>query len=270
MPSDQELVELLAAVWGSIAEFGRTLAEAEWRLPTEVPGWSVQDNLAHITALEWRLLGRPDPEHEVSGDRPHVKNDFGRSNEIFVDSRRVRSGQEVLSEFEEVTAARLEALRALSPDGFGAESWTPMGPGTVRDLLPFRVFDAWVHEQDMREAVGSPGDLHGPVAEAANARIVGTLPYIVGKLAAAPEGSSVVFALSAPLPGTYGIVVEGRARPADPPADPTVRVRSDGATLARLACGRGDPGAALADGSVVLEGDRDLGTRVVQNLNFLF
>ena len=108
MTSDQTLVEHLDLVWASIDDVGRSLTEADWKTPTEVPGWSVQDNLVHVTALEWRLLGRPEPAHTLPADLDlvHVRNDFGRANEVFVDSRRGRRGAEALAEFEEVTAAR--------------------------------------------------------------------------------------------------------------------------------------------------------------------
>ena len=62
----------------------------------------------------------------------------------------------------------------------------------------------------------------------------------------------------------------GPARSTPCPTTPTVRIATDGATYARLACGRGDPAAALAAGSVRVEGDEALGARIVDELNFLF
>lgn len=271
MTSDQTLVTHLDHVWASIDDLGRGLREPEWKTPTEVPGWTVQDNLVHVTALEWRLLGRPEPTHILPDDLDHVRNDVGRANELFVDSRRERSGADSLAEFEEVTAARLAALRAATPDDFGAPSWTPMGDGTLRDLLPFRIFDAWVHEQDMRRAVDRPGDLDSDVAHTAMGRITGTLPFVVGKKVAPPDGTTIVVDLDAPLAGRHAVLVEGRARPLDDvPTDPTVRLRTDGETFARLACGRLDPHAVVAAGDVTFDGDAALGARVVESLNFLF
>jgi uncharacterized protein (TIGR03083 family) len=249
---------------------GGTLSEAEWKTPTDVPGWTVQDNLTHVTALEWMLLGRPAPDYPVPDDVPHVKNDVGRTNERFVGSRRGYTGAEALAEFQEVTAERLAQLRGFGPDDFGADSFTPVGPGTVRDLLPFRIFDAWVHEQDMRGAVDRPGHLDGPVADLAMGRLTGSLPFIVGKKVGPPDGTTVVVDLAPPLGGRYAVLVEGRARLLDePPAEPTVTIRTDGETFARLGCGRLDPAVALA-GPVTIDGDRALGQRVVEALNILF
>jgi uncharacterized protein (TIGR03083 family) len=201
-----------------------------------------------------------------------VKNDPGARNERYVDSRRDWSGADALAEFVDVTHARVAQLRSYSVEDFAADSWTPMGPGTVHDLLPFRVFDSWVHEQDMRRAVGRPGGLGGGAAEESMQRITGTAGYVIGKKAGAPDGTTVVIELEAPLAQTLAIGVEGgRARALDAVPDaPTVRITTDGETYARLACGRGDPAAARAAGSVRVEGDEALGNRIVDELNFLF
>ena len=271
-PTDQDLVGYLDDVWSSMAELGRTLTEEEWKAPTEVPGWSVQDNLVHIYGMEAGLLGRPAPEHSVEDDLPHVKNDIGKRNEVIVDSRRSSTGAQALAEFDEIIAERLAQLRTYGSDDFGKESWTPVGPGTVRDLLPFRIFDSWVHEQDMRRAVDKPGDLDSPVAEYSMKRVFDAMPFVVGKKAGAPEGATVVFELSGPLARTLAIgVADGRAKLLDDvPSDPPTRIVTDTETLARLGCGRVDPAAALSDGRVTIDGDQDLGRRIVEGMNFLF
>jgi uncharacterized protein (TIGR03083 family) len=271
-PDDAAMVDALDEVWTRIAALGAGLTEEEWKRPTEVPGWTVQDNMTHLTDLEAMILGRPAPDHTVPEGLAHVKNDPGARNERFVDARRAWTGVDALAEFIEVTHARILQLRSYSVEDFAADSWTPMGPGTVHDLLPFRVFDSWVHEQDMRRALGKPGGLSGGAAEESMRRITETAGYIIGKKAAAPEGATVVIELEPPLARTIAIGVHGgRARVLDAVPDaPTVRIVTDGETYARLACGRGDPAAARAAGSVRVEGDEALGNRIVDELNFLF
>ena len=95
-------------------------------------------------------------------DLPHVKNDIGRANERWIESRRAWTGADALAEFVAVTDARIAQLRALDDAGFTADSWTPQGPGTVLQLVGFRIFDSWVHEQDMRGRLDRPGDLDSP------------------------------------------------------------------------------------------------------------
>ena len=272
MTADQELVDRLDEVWTSIDALGAELDQADWSRETECPGWTVQDQVAHLAHIEARLLGRPDLEHTLPDDLPHVKNSFGKINEVFVDARRSWPGADVLAEFHDATRERVAELRALSPDGFGAESWTPMGPGTVRDLLPFRMFDAWVHEQDMRRAVGRPGDLDTPVAEHGLGMVTASMSFVVGKKVSPPEGSVVVFSLSGPLARDVVVaIVDGRGRVLEAaPDDASVRLRMTTETYARLACGRLDPAATIASGDVTFEGDAELGRRVVDQMNYLF
>jgi uncharacterized protein (TIGR03083 family) len=272
MATDQELVDMLEGLWGSIAELGSGLDEVEWKRPTECPGWTVQDNLVHLTALERFILGDPLPTGAVPDDLPHVKNDAGRANERWIESRRSWTGADALEEFRSATAARIAQLRALDVAGFDAESWTPMGPGTVRSLLPFRIFDSWVHEQDMRRAVDRPGDLESAAAEQALTMMVEVLPYIVGKKAGAPDGSTVVLVLTGPLARTTAVgVVDGRARVLDAvPETPTVTITIGSEGYARLACGRIDPSEALVVGAVAIDGDVELGGQIVHQLNYMF
>jgi len=174
LDSDHAVVDALADVWSSMQRLGADLDEAQWKLPTDCPGWSVQDNLAHILSIESVILGRPTPDIDLP-DLPHVKNDLGRSNEIWVESFRSSTGAEVLEAFREATELRLAELRSLTEAGWSAPSWTPMGPGAVRDLIPFRVLDSWMHELDMRRAVGRPADMESAPARLALDRLRGVL-----------------------------------------------------------------------------------------------
>jgi uncharacterized protein (TIGR03083 family) len=272
--ADQELVDRLDEVWTSIDGLVSDLTADEWARPTEVPGWSVQDNLVHLTAIEAMLLGRPLPKADITELPAHVKNDFGRANERWIESRRSWSGADCAAEFRQVARERVAQLRALDTTGFDADSWTPMGPGTVRAMLPFRIFDCWVHEQDMRRALGSTGDLDTPVAEFAYGMMQQALGFIVGKKAAAPDGAVVVFALTGPLARDLTVaVVDGRARLVDSvPAGraATLTVRTDTETFARLLNGRLDPLEQLSAGAVVLDGDEGLGRHVLAEINYLF
>ncbi len=161
MSQGQDLVDKMEQVWRSIEELCQDLTEDDWKTGTDCPGWSVQDQLSHLAGSESAILGRPDPDH-TPRDTSHVKNAIGEHNEVLVDYRRPSTGQGVLEEFKENTGERLGLLRAMKESGFDAPAQTPIGPGTVRDYLAIRIFDAWVHEQDMRRALGRPGDLEVP------------------------------------------------------------------------------------------------------------
>ena len=69
-------------------QLGDTLDETQWKLPTDCPGWTVQDNLAHIIGIESVIIGLPEPKVDLPADLPHVKNELGRSNEVWIESFR--------------------------------------------------------------------------------------------------------------------------------------------------------------------------------------
>lgn len=267
---DVELVDRLDEVWESIGQLGDSLTEAQWRAPTECPGWSVQDNLAHILSLESVLLGHPMPE-TAAPDGDHIKNDIGRANEVWVETYRERPGAEVLEEFRAVSAERLGALRAPDMD-FGATASTPVGSGTVRDLMPFRIFDSWVHEQDMRRAVGKPGGWDGGAARMSLDQVASVLPMIVGKKVQPADGTIVVFEVVGPAGRQLALGVDGgRAGVLDAvPEEPTVRIRLSSETFLRLGSGRGNTDVILGSGAVEISGDAALGFTITRSMNFMF
>lgn len=255
-------IENLAIVWASIDRLCSGLSSAQWNLPTGCPGWTIKDQVSHLVDFEARALGRPAAQHDP-GPLPHVKNELGRANEIGVDVRRSMSGAAVLEEFREVTAERLRQLRGLTKEDLAAQTMTPAGPGTVADLLTLRVMDSWSHEQDIRRAVGRAGHAEGTAVEEALGYLTRFLPYVVGKRAAAAEGSKVVFRIGGRDPVAVE-VARGRGRPAPDPANAAVSLAMPVATFAALVGGRRD-----VPDDVGITGDRELGRRVLDSMGFM-
>ena len=266
----QQAVDNMQSVWQAIDRFCAGLTEQEWKTPTDCPGWSVQDQLSHLAGSESRLLGRPAPAH-TPADLSHVKNESGARNEVVVDWRRAWSGPEVLAEFRAVSGERLGLLRAMREADFAVETQTPIGPGTVRTLLDIRIFDAWVHLQDMRRALRRPGDMEGPVAEHAVGRCAMAMPYVVARKAQAADGTTVVFDITGAAGRKLAIGVENkRGSLLDIlPASPTVRLAMDVETFTCLSCGRWDPNQTLAAGKVQIDGDPRLGKTIVAQMNIM-
>jgi hypothetical protein len=81
-------------------------------------------------------------------------------------------------------------------------------------FMSLRSFDIWIHEQDIRSAVNSPGDLATNPARSAAQRMINALPLIWGKKVGAPPGSEILFTLTGPgIEGSVRIAVnpEGHA-----------------------------------------------------------
>ena len=268
----EPLIALFEDVWGDVVALCDGLSDEEWARPTDCPGWSVKDNVAHMIGTERMLLGEQPAAAGDASPGAHVRNDIGKANELWIATYRDRPGAAVLDEFRAVTARRLDALRALPAEEWDREGFTPEGPGPYRLFMAIRVFDCWYHDQDMREALGRPGYLDGPVADMSVARIPPKgLPYVVGKKAGAPAGSTVVFDVAGAPPTIAPVHVppEGRAVLLDAaPADVSVTISLDRRTFARLAGGRWSGERARAEGALRVDGDRALGDRVVDNMAF--
>ena len=258
----------LAAIWQSVCLLGSELDEQQWKLPTDLAGWTVQDNLAHLIGTERMLQGLPAAEMPQSvGD--HVKNPIGNFNEAEVEARRTLSGVEVLAEWNALVELRLATLRGADDDYFVREMATPTGPGTMADFLNIRVLDCWIHEQDMRRAVGKPGHLGGPAAEHTVDRLLRTIPIVVGKRAATPEGCAVIIDITGDV--SRRVVCEvngGRAAIVESSAqEPLAAVVVDSETFIILATGRRT--AVMIGDRIELSGDEILARKIVDNLNMM-
>jgi len=267
--SQEPVIGMLDDVWGAIVELGDSLDEAEWAMPSECPGWTVRDVLSHMVGTERSLLGdvAPDPLSEPA----HVHNEIGARNEGWVVALRGLSGPDVLEQFRDVTARRRAELRSWPSSRFDEVGASPLGQVPYREFMRVRVMDCWVHEQDMRVATARPGHFEGPAAGLAVDRLVSAMPFVVGRQAKAPEGSSVRFELTGSTPRRLDVVVTGgRAAVVDAlEGEPTTELRMDLEVFWRLACGRVPGKASRAAGLVEVRGDEELGERIVDSMAFM-
>ena len=112
-----------------------------------------------------------------------------------------------------------------------------------------------------------PGHEDGPVAEQSVDEIVRALGFIVGKKAAAPDGSSVTFELTGPVRAHRPCRRRRSSRRRRPAAGTGHGHR--GARVAAVHPAGVRPGrSGQALGEVQLSGDTDLGRRVVTSLPF--
>lgn len=266
IPTDT--IDTLVETWTSLTELCSGLTEEQWKTATVLPEWTVQDNLAHIVGTERALQGLPSTDHRTDA-LAHTRNPIGVANEHEVDARRHLSGAEVLAEWRDVMALRIETLRAADDAYFDEPTMTPTGPGTRADFLHIRVLDCWAHEQDIRHALGIPGNNGSASAAHTIDRLTRTLPIVVGKRAGTADGDAVRFELTGPVARTLTYEVQGgRAGLVERPTkEPVTTLRMDSDTFACLALGR-RPGPDLAEW-VEISGDVALGERCRDQLNMM-
>ncbi|MBW1596365.1 maleylpyruvate isomerase family mycothiol-dependent enzyme [Streptomyces sp. JJ38] len=265
-PSLQPYVDAWTHSVEAISELVQPLVEGEWNRATSVPGWSVRDIVSHVIGLECELLGDPRPIHTLPRDLYHVKDETSRRMEVQVDVRRHHTGPEMTSELEYTVIRRSRQLRndKRAPD---AVLRHPLGHEIAFvDLLRERAFDVWAHEQDLRRALGKPGNLDAPGAQVARDVFFEALPDVVARRASAPKNSAVVFDVTGPVEfmRTVRVDREGRATiDGSPSLGPAVTFALDWETYVRLACGRVRP-QAVAE-RVKVEGDQRLADAILAN-----
>jgi len=262
----------LGETWGALAGVCSQLSETEWALPTECPGWDVKDQLSHLIGIERAIMGEPVPEW--SGPLgEHVKNDFAATNERFVAVRRALPGPSVLAEFVEVTTNRLAQLDELTEEAWAAVGYSPMGEVPYAEFMTVRVFDSWVHEEDVRRALDRPGGDGNAASAISLGHIQRAMPFVVGKKAGCADGTAVRFEVTGPGHDAraFTIAVEGgRARPAGDEVAPTVTLSLSNIDFMRLGCGRTTSARLQAAGAVGVVGDDPAGRSVLGAMNFMF
>jgi uncharacterized protein (TIGR03083 family) len=258
---DRAVAGYLDALTG-MRDLAASLDEADWSRPTDLAGWSVQDNVAHVSAIEDELAGRPVPPMPVDWAlRPHVASPFQQYTEVGVEARRGWSPSDVVAELTSLVDERTRMLAQL-PDDPDAELRGPAGmPSTVQRVVGIRSFDIWAHEQDVRRAVGRPTRLDCPAAVASLERIVLAMPIVLARQVEAPPGTSVRWRIGPPLTTTVVATVDdnGRGVLVDALDQPDLDVTCDTETLALLACGRRRPEQL----DITTAGDADLAARVL-------
>jgi uncharacterized protein (TIGR03083 family) len=267
-PSLQPYADAWTHSTDAISALVGPLAEGEWNRRTECPGWSVRDVVSHVIGLECEVLGDPRPIHSLPRDLYHVVDESSRYMEVQVDVRRHHTAPEMTSELEYVLIRRARQIRneKRAPDAEVRSVLPWEEKTTVERMYMLRAFDVWVHEQDLRRALGKPGNLDAPGAHIARDVLVSALPKVVAKDAGAPKNSAVVFDVTGEVEfmRTVRVDAEGRGTVnGSVSLGPSVTLTLDWETYLRLACGRARPEAVA--GQVKVEGDTALATAILRH-----
>jgi uncharacterized protein (TIGR03083 family) len=175
----------------------------------------------------------------------------------------------MLERFRDVTSRRLSALADMTQADFDAPSWTPAGPNeTYGRFMRIRHFDCYMHEHDMREALGRPDrDTPSHLSSALDEVATG-LGFIVGKRSGLPPGASARIELSGSVDRVFLVSVGERAALVDDlSGDPTVTLAMPAMLFLRLTGGRRDAGPHI-NKDLSLDGDRELAVTLASNLAF--
>jgi uncharacterized protein (TIGR03083 family) len=253
--------------WQAVDDFTRLLEQLptdEWPTPTDLAGWDVHACAAHTAHLEAVLAGAPE-ETERFDAGPHVSNLAQAYTEQGVLARRASPPTELIDEIR-TSAARRHALLLADPPPDASEM-PPITPGGIAwnwgTLLRNRALDVWMHEQDVRRAVGRPGDMETPAAQHTADYLLEGMPMVLARRAGATAGTTLVMAVAGSDPTAYGVGDSGRGHPLpEIPAYPTVCLSMSRESFIVLAGGRRTP----EEVAFTVEGDAELGARILAGM----
>ncbi|MCG5215310.1 maleylpyruvate isomerase family mycothiol-dependent enzyme [Streptosporangium sp. KLBMP 9127] len=231
------------------------LGPDEWRRPT-VPGWDVHDLAAHILHDHMRRLSADRdgyrPSQVPTGEPlPELLN---RANEEFVAIARGLSPRLLIDllahlgpQVDAMWAARdLTAIGTLDVSWAAPDVPAPVWLDVARDYTEF-----WVHQQQIRAAVGRPGatepELAGPVLDT----FARALPHTL-RDHAAPTGTTLRLHVPGPAGGQWTVsrLPDGWTLAEDASVEADADLELDPDTLWRLASRGITPEAAERSASI--------------------
>lgn len=250
--ADFDQTEVVAAVRSRRArtiELLEGLAEPEWETIV-VPGWRVREVAAHLItgdagALNGRMLRL--------GFKQRPMADIEAWNDTQVGRWADRPIPSLLQALER-WGRRIARVLALAPGPVARRRIpTPLGKGSLLWLAGLRVYDEWVHGEDVRRAFGRPSD-DGPEAVLPVARqLLATMPFrTLPRISPAATGLVTVRLTDPEIPAV-GVDLDERRYGTTIGGGTVVTARS--APLIMVAAGRDAWRDAEAAGAIHIEGD---------------
>ncbi len=214
------------------------LDEPDWTRTT-VRGLDVQGLVGHLTGVE------DDVQRGLAGDPAVADADHVESTQPAADRQDGRSPALTRDDWRRAADRTLELARAAGP-GAGDRIAVHGLRLPLQALLVVRAFELWVHENDIRRAVGRPPSVpDSPVLRLMSDLAARMLPYAAARTGLR-EPVDVHLVLTGRGGGTWDVAVGER-----PPEPTAVAIVTDAVGFCRLAANR----ATAADLDLHVTGD---------------
>jgi uncharacterized protein (TIGR03083 family) len=235
-----------------LVRFLRSLGPAEWATPSAAPGWTVKDLALHLLDDDLGGLSRGRDGDATSlldmSDRPAFVRALAAKNQRWVDGAAGLSTR-VVADLLEWSGAQFDRyladcdLRAPAHVSWAGDGPVPLWFDVARELT-----ERWVHQRQMRDAVGrvEDHDRHLPLVLRT---FVWAVPF---QYRPAAEPAATVQLVLADV-GTWHLTSDGRGRwslDEGPAPDPVASITMPAETAWRVFTA-----AAFDDSTVVRAGD---------------
>ncbi|HTN79504.1 MAG TPA: TIGR03084 family metal-binding protein [Acidimicrobiales bacterium] len=140
----------LTAEHGALDAIVASLTESEWKRPTPAVGWSIQDEVGHLTYFDGTAtLALIDPD-AFTASVESLLSGLGTDDPTLAESRAM-SGADLLERWRSGRAALLTELRRTDPKARIPWYGPPM---SARSFATARLMETWAHGQDIVDALG--------------------------------------------------------------------------------------------------------------------
>jgi uncharacterized protein (TIGR03084 family) len=152
----QQVASDLASEHAALDAIVEALDDAQWRLPTPSPGWTVADQIGHLAYFDRTAVVAIEDPDRFADLRDALfaaaLGSPGAVDELTLAEARGMAPGDLLVHWREGRAQLLAAAGGLSDDG--RVVW--YGPSmSARSFLTARLMETWAHGQDVVDAVGA-------------------------------------------------------------------------------------------------------------------
>lgn len=266
MWSPEERLNLLRAETERLEQYLQGLPAEAWQRPSACDRWTVADVVAHLTGSGRVYLPRilRALQGDTAPDEPALyRLDTGQVDPKMIGDRAITFRQELgdrlLAEFLKGNQAIDQALAQVGSQDWDTLVYRGGGTESLRNLVHGFITERTIHGWDIRSRFDPQASLS-----------LECVPIIVERIPQRPRWSFRAeagfaplllryrFAVSPPAPAVVDVVVTEKQQYLEVGSTEEAQVimRCDGATFVLLMYGRIKPEAAMAEGRVSVEGDK--------------
>jgi len=239
--------------------FLQGLEPEQFDTPTALPGWRIREVIAHlITTDKASVTGANLLAVLGSMDR------LERWNERQVPKWAGRPIPQLLVGLDRWGRGMRRLVRTLPSPLYRLRVPTIFGRAPAGLLVWSRVYDEWIHRQDMRRALGltdEDSDLASPSEFLLTAIVSAVLPHVE-----AAVGGVVVSLEGAPLPAWRYDLAARTGGPTEEGSEVAARINGPGPGFIMAAAGRDSFDELKREGSLRVEGDEALASAFLAKL----
>jgi uncharacterized protein (TIGR03083 family) len=254
-----EIVRAIQAERRLTLAFLRGLEPDQFDAATALPGWRIRETIAHLITTD-RASVTGSNLLTVLGSMGRLE----RWNDRQVPKWANRPIPELLLGLDRWGRRLLRLARSLPSPVYRLRVPSIFGRAPAGLLLWSRVYDEWIHRQDMRRALGLPDeevDLASPSEFLLTAIVSAVLPALQGR-----AGALKVSLKGAPLPEWRYDPAAGSGAPEKEPQAAAATITASAPSFIMAAAGRDSFEALQRQGSLVVEGDESLASEFLANL----